>query len=90
MPFPSILPAFRSVVLDEKGRRLWVEEFELGAITSRGETHWSVYAEDGHLLGEVAMPSGFEVLRIGGAYVLGLWKDDLGVEYVQMYELVVG
>ncbi len=90
MPFPSILPAFRSVVLDEKGRRLWVEEFELGAITSRGETHWSVYAEDGHLLGEVAMPSGFEVLRIGGDYVLGLWKDDLGVEYVQMYELVVG
>ena len=36
------------------------------------------------------MPSGFEVLRIGGDYVLGLWKDDLGVEYVQMYELVVG
>ena len=87
MPFPSTLPAFRSVLLDEDGARLWVEEFELDAITSGGETRWSVYAEDGRLLGEVRMPVGFRPLRIGKDYVLGLWRDELDVEYVQLYEL---
>ena len=87
MPFPPMLPAFRSVLLDEDGRRLWVEEFELDAITSDGEGRWSVYAEDGRPLGEVGMPPGFRPLRIGVDYMLGLWRDDLGVEHVQLREL---
>ena len=70
MPFPSVLPAFRSLVLDEDGERLWVEEFELGAIMRKGASRWSVYAEDGHLLGEVEMPRGFQPMRIGSEYVL--------------------
>lgn len=85
MPFPSTLPAFRSVVLDEDGARLWIEEFELDVIMSGREARWSVYAEDGRFLGEVMMPARVQPLRIGKDYLLGLWRDELGVEYVRLY-----
>lgn len=77
LPYPSTLPAFRSVVWDEEGEHLWIEEFELDAITSGAKGRWSVYAEDGRLLGEVLMPTGVELFRVGEDYVLGLWRDEL-------------
>jgi GMP synthase-like glutamine amidotransferase len=36
------------------------------------------------------MPERFEVLDIGTDYVLGRWRDGLGVEAVRVYELVRG
>ena len=33
------------------------------------------------------MPSCFRLFEIGADYVLGLRRDDLGVEFVELYEL---
>ena len=33
-------------------------------------------------------PPGVRIFEIGTDYVLGLWKDDLDVEYVQLFDLV--
>ena len=38
------------------------------------------------LLGDVELPP-VEVLEIGEDYVIGLYRDELEVEYVQVYEL---
>ena len=33
------------------------------------------------------LPAGFRPHEIGLDYLLGVWKDELGVEYVQLYDL---
>lgn len=86
IPFPDTLPAFETLSL-QQGGRLWVKETSLGDPPS-ATAPWSVFDRDGRPLGAVEMPAGFEPFEIGTDYVLGLWKDDLGVEYVQLYDLV--
>lgn len=86
--FPSTLPAFKSLVSAEDGR-LWVEEFD-PAVSASDESSWSVYDQRGYRLGQVAMPPRFRPLEIGEDYVLGVWRDDSDVEYVQLYDLAAG
>lgn len=85
IPFPDTLPAFEALSL-QKGGRLWVKETSLDnpALTAAS---WSVFDSDGRPLGAVELPAGFQPFEIGTDYMLGVWKDDLGVEYVQLYDL---
>ncbi len=86
MAFPSTMPAFASLLLGEDGK-LWVEEFD-PLVAASDESQWTVYDQRGHRLGPVVMPPGFRPLEIGRDYVLGVWKDDVGVEYVRLYDKI--
>ena len=54
------------------------------------------YTPGGEWLGTVAVPSGLQQenvglpvsFEIGDDYILGVWRDDIGVEYVRMYGLM--
>ena len=82
--YPRTLPAFAELELDA-GRRLWVREYP-----APGESppRWSLFAPDGRFLGTVDTPPGVQLLEIGNTSVLGVWRDDLDVEYVRVYPLV--
>ena len=75
------VPAFESLLVQEGGR-LWIKE-------ATPLEQWSVIDLGGGPLGAVGMPMGFRPTEIGTDYVLGVWTDALGVEYVQLYDLVV-
>lgn len=88
-PRAEILPALRSLQLDTEGH-LWVDRyFGPGVEPSPFEVH----APDGTWLGSVSMPPGLDRgagaprLEIGHDYVLGVWRDAQGVEYVRLYSL---
>ena len=85
--FPEFAPAFKSLALDGH-ERLWVEEFAGPGTDDAGR--WTVYGEDGASFGMVATPPGFRPASFGTDHVLGVWKDERGVEYVQRYELSEG
>jgi hypothetical protein len=40
------------------------------------------------LLGTLIAPDGLDILDIGSDYVIGVWRDSLDVEHVQLYELI--
>jgi len=48
---------------------------------------WTVFADDGHVLGTVDTPPGLEIYQIGNDYVLGVWRDETDVEHVRLYGL---
>jgi hypothetical protein len=83
LPLPPSRAAYGRLVLDATGR-LWISE---PLIVTQMPVRWSVFDPAVGLLGEVVVPEHFEVYEIGVDYVLGLWTDDLGVEYVRMYGL---
>jgi sugar lactone lactonase YvrE len=63
---------------------LWVLDYARPGDDGR---HWTVFSADGRALGRVETPPGLRVLEIGRDYVLGVWQDELDVEYVRMHRL---
>jgi len=83
MPIPSTMPAFDRLQVDAAGN-LWVLEYRRPADK---QPTWTVFADDGHVLGTVDTPPGLEIFEIGNDYVLGVWRDEMEVEHVRMYAL---
>lgn len=81
--FPEHLPAFERLLVDDAGN-LWVQHT---AWPGRPPVAWDVFDGEGTMLGTVHMPSGFRATHVGADFVLGVWTDEDGVEYVRMYRL---
>lgn len=94
-PKAPTLPILRSVQLDEEGN-IWLEMYYH---PGEDPPPYQVFKADGTWLGEVAMPPGLDrgfntywapYFQIGSDFILGVWKDELDVQYVRLYELVKG
>lgn len=84
MPFPETMPAYARILADEAGN-LWVEEYRPpGGTVPR----WSVFGPAGRWLGDVTLPERFRLLQAGTDFVLGVWRDDLDVEYIRIHRLL--
>lgn len=81
MPFPDAFPAFAQLLVDDAGR-LWARRYRTPR--SRAE-EWLVF-EGGRLVGRLESPAGFQVMDVAGERVAGVWTNDLGVEFVRLYE----
>lgn len=86
------LPVLRSVHVDASGH-LWLAPYY---IAGADPPPFEVFAPDGTWLGAVTLPPGLErgfiqyqapYMEIGEDYVLGVWRDGLGIQYVRMYRL---
>jgi hypothetical protein len=82
-PIPDLHPAHGAIYADLLGW-LWVEEYRLPGEEAR---HTTIFDPEGKMVGSVILPEGFRVFEIGEDYILGRSFDELGVEYLQMYEL---
>jgi hypothetical protein len=94
-PRAATLPVLRSIHLDVEGN-LWVEP---DFLPGEPAPPWQVFRSDGTWLGAVTMPPDLDrgfiayqapYLRIGPDFLLGIFTDEMGVEYVRMYGLVRG
>jgi hypothetical protein len=84
VPSPQARPPHSQLLLDVGGN-LWAR---LGPTEGGGgaSIDYLVFDPEGKLLGAVALPP-IEVLEIGEGYVLGVYRDELEVEFVQLYDL---
>lgn len=83
-PAPGTMPHFRAVFADPDGN-LWVQAY---APPQEPGTLWDVFDPEGRWLGGVEVPPGLEITEIGRDYVVGITRDALDVEYVQVHEVV--
>jgi hypothetical protein len=74
------LPAITGLRLDDEGN-LWIGEYRAGPDAVQT---WHVHAGSGTHVATATMPAGFRAFAIGSESVLGVWRDQLGVEYVQV------
>lgn len=83
MPLPDFLPAFAGLHSD-KVEHIWVER-------SRGPEDptpvFDIFNPDGALVGLASLPADLDVVEIGEDYLLGLFRDELEVEYLRLYPL---
>jgi hypothetical protein len=84
--YPKTLPSYAAFRVDD-AQRLWVLDYP---IPGEKQPRWNVFDPEGRLLGAVETPPGVEVLEIGTTYLLGIWRDELEVEYLRMYDISPG
>ncbi len=82
-PIPHTLPPFQSLRIDERGW-LWAER---NPWDPAQPTEWLVFDLEGRARGTIRTPPGLDVRWIGEDRILGVWKDDLGVEFVRQHGL---
>ena len=83
-PDDQTRPAISALRLDAEGN-LWVEE---GRRDYDSPGTWHVYGQSGSHLATATMPARFQPSEIGTESTLGVWRDDLDVEYVQLRAII--
>ena len=84
MPLPEIMPAFSRLLVDDVGW-LWAELYRFDV---RAPKTWLVFDPNGEGHGSVDMPPELDVQQVGRDFVLGIWLDELEVEYVRRHALI--
>jgi hypothetical protein len=82
---PARLPAYSQILIDDRGNT-WAQIYSPNLLDAPS---WDVYGSDQARLGTVKTPAGLIVNVISGDTVVGVWRDDLGVEHVRSYRFVV-
>jgi hypothetical protein len=84
VPLPDTMAVFDDVLVDDIG---WVWA-RLYMHTPHLPQGWVVFDPDGCGRGIVTTPAGFHVHQVGPDFVLGVRRDELGIEAVLRYALV--
>jgi hypothetical protein len=91
LPKSDTEPAFEDVLASPDGE-LWVGEYpgpEMALDGARSpQREWLVFDSLGALMARVSTPVGFRPLSVGAAEVIGVFVDELGVESIQVYEVI--
>jgi hypothetical protein len=45
---------------------------------------WEIFSPEGEWLGAMRTPAGFDVLQIGADYIVGVRRDDVDMEHVEV------
>ena len=93
-PYAAEVPAFSQLLADRTGR-LWVRQAHLADAPRAGNLNtsplvpsvWSVFDPNGRWLGDISMPAFFQPMDIGQDYVLGVARDEDGIETVVLYRM---
>ncbi|MGD2121159.1 MAG: hypothetical protein PVJ76_05415 [Gemmatimonadota bacterium] len=80
---PDQLPGYGGVLAAADGT-VWAKVYTPDPLAS--ET-WEVFDLGGEFLGQVRPPRGFRLMAIAEDGLAGVWRDELGVEYVRVYRL---
>jgi len=92
LSLPKTKPAYSDLLVSADGF-VWTREYQniwaerRAAPGNREPSEWTVFGPDGRWLGSILIPARFVVFEIGPDFVLGLGRDDLDVQHVQLLRL---
>lgn len=86
VPEDQQVAPFDRMLSDPLSGHLWVRDTRFQWETQQSR-QWTVYDEDGALLARVATPAGLDITQVGPGHVVGVERDELGVEHVAVYQI---
>lgn len=93
-PVADRVPAFWGYLVDARGF-VWIEPFDPARrsvgfphpVATAGAVTWTILPPDGARTENISLPGSFEPTWIGDHAMVGVRRDDLGVEYVEVHYL---
>jgi hypothetical protein len=96
---PEHVSAFWDFMVDDEGF-IWIRPYEpvrdaaaLGGLSGRGvpgwthDVRWDIITRDGAAAGHIMVPAGLEPMQITADAVVGIHRDEFGVESVRVHDL---
>lgn len=83
VPLPEVFPTFDTLVVDTQ-EWVWARTYEFKESPSR---KWLLFDPEGRGRGTVDVPAGLRIHQIGEDFILGVRRDEWGVEYVRRFAL---
>lgn len=84
MQYPRVLPVYAPLLVDTQGN-LWMGSYP---VPGNGSVDWVVFSDSGANIGALRVPANLKIVDVGVDYVLGIWRDEVGVDSVRMYSLL--
>lgn len=84
LPEERAVPAFDRLLTDAVGGQIWLRDY-LPEWRSGEARSWTVYDLAGQVVGRLTTPAGFEVMQVGDGHIVGVERDEMGVEYVVVF-----
>ena len=82
-PHPASRPAYGRLLADAAGY-LWIAQY---ADPSHDAPRWDVLDASGRWVGVVDVPDRFRPIQVGSDWILGVARDELGVERIELHLL---
>jgi hypothetical protein len=83
-PAPAFKPYFDTLLVEPDGT-VWARR--VGSAGSGEGASWDVMTSTGRWLGTLRTPAGLEVKQVTAGALVGVWRDELGVESVRAFAL---
>jgi hypothetical protein len=83
MPAPERQPAIQRLVASPSGE-LWVSPSQSAAADS---VAWHVFDREGRLTAALTTPARFQITEVSADRVIGIWRNELDVEFVRVYAI---
>ena len=80
---PSHLPSYDRLMVADDGN-VWAQIYT----PDRSGLTWDVYSPARRWLGQVELPPGFSLSAVTNRRLVGVWRDEMGVEHVRVYGLL--
>lgn len=84
IPEDKRVASFDRMLTDPVSERLWVRDYVFEWNVGEAQD-WTVHDAAGQVLGRVRTPPGLEVMQVAPNHVVGVERDEMGVEYVVAY-----
>jgi hypothetical protein len=83
-PYAATFPALEARLVIDTANRIWVAEYRR---PGDSEQAWWIFTIDGRMIGRVNAPVALTITDAGTDWVLGIWRDQDGVQTVRLYDL---
>lgn len=84
VPRDQRVPAFDRLLTDAVGGTVWLRDYVFGWNADRPQ-RWTVHDSTGQVLAQLTTPPGLDVMQVGLEHIVGVERDDMGVQYVVEY-----
>lgn len=82
-PKPETFPYFDRLMGASDGQ-VWIRHYR---VDPDAATQWQILDSTGVAIGVVQLPGRFELHAVEDQYLIGVWRDELDVEYVQVWRV---
>lgn len=82
---PTEMPGYSRILAASDGG-VWARIY---SPDPSGPFTWDVFTESGEWMGQVVTPADFTVMDIADGQISGVWRNDLGVEHVRVFRIVL-
>ena len=89
MGFSDTFAAYDDMRVARSGH-VWLRDGQRADQTSSANRPWTVLDPAGRILARITLPEQLSPLAVGEDWVLGRWTDELGVQYVALFDVEGG